>query len=302
MGKEHLEVSHKVLVTGSEGFLGKRVVDFLEAAGHEVVRFDLALGQDISNRQHLNEAVSGCDVCIHLAAVSDLYVADSDPDACAKINVAGTANVALACRANDCRLLYASTCCVYGNNNCSISNESSPVVPTELYAKTKLTGEQRIAEIGGNYTIMRLATFYGPGMRSSLATYRFIEHMALGKEIQVHGDGEQTRCYTHVDDVARGIMLVLEAGADLSGKVINIADQTAYSVNELIAIIEEQFGDVAKKRFVTDRDGQIRSSVIDNSLLVSLGWKPSFSLVDGLASCMSSVIGEVEEAKLAGRK
>ena len=205
------------------------------------------------------------------------------------------------CLENSCRLLYASTCCVYGNNGCGISNELSPAAPTELYAETKLTGEQRIVEIGGDYTIMRLATFYGPGMRKSLSTFKFMELIATRNEIPIHGDGKQTRCYTHVDDVASGILLVLEAGERLSGKIINIADRTPYTVNQLIAIIEKQFGAQANKKFVDDRDGQIKSSVIDNSLLVSLGWRPAFTLESGLADCMSAVIDQIDEANLAGR-
>jgi len=282
-------MSQKILVTGSEGFLGKRVVKVLDSAGHHVVPFDLSLGHDIRDESQLRQGLSGCDACIHLAAVSDLYIASDDPDACFHINVGGTENVAKTCLSEQVHLIYASTCCVYGNNGSELSSESSLVSPTELYAETKLQGEQRIMEIGCNHIILRLATFYGPGMRESLAIHRFISLMLQGREITIHGDGTQTRCYTHVDDVASGILVALKQGLHLTGKIINIADDKPYSVNDLVDIIESRLGIVADRRYTEDRPGQIKSSVIDNTLLRSLGWSASYDFPRGIAECIDEI-------------
>ncbi|MBB1441494.1 NAD-dependent epimerase/dehydratase family protein, partial [Shewanella sp. SG41-4] len=192
---------------------------------------------------------------------------------------------ALACLKTKTRLLYASTCCAYGNNNQEISDEDSPVSPTELYAETKLQGEKVIENVGGEYSLLRLATFYGPNMRPSLATSIFLRKILLGQEIEIHGDGKQTRCYTHVDDIASGIRIVLESVN--TPKIINISDDTAYSVNDLVKIISKVTGKHPKVKYVNDRAGQIWSSSIKSMRMKQLGWQPKWNLMSGLTDCMN---------------
>lgn len=275
----------KVLVTGSEGFLGKAVCRELSAFGYQIVPFDINSNYDIMNREQILDALNNSHTCIHLAAVSDLYEADKNPSKCHEINVTGTQNVALACLKTKTRLLYASTCCAYGNNNQEISDEDSPVSPTELYAETKLQGEKVIENVGGEYSLLRLATFYGPNMRPSLATSIFLRKILLGQEIEIHGDGKQTRCYTHVDDIASGIRIVLESVN--TPKIINISDDTAYSVNDLVKIISKVTGKHPKVKYVNDRAGQIWSSSIKSMRMKHLGWQPKWNLMSGLTDCMN---------------
>lgn len=276
-----------VLITGSSGFLGARVCNEFASAGYDVRTFDVSEGQDILNLDQITTAITGCDICVHLAAVSDLYEAELSPDVCLSINVEGTKNIAKACFDNNVRLLYASTCCAYGNNGVAVSDESSPLVPTELYAKTKLMGEKVIEQSGCDYRLLRLATFYGPEMRKSLATSIFLEKTIGGEDIEIHGDGKQTRCYTHVDDITLGIRLV--ADKNECPKIINISDNTPYSVNELMAIISSIVGKRSKTVYVKDRSGQITSSSINSDLLKSLGWKPVWTLHQGLSDCFNKL-------------
>lgn len=275
----------KVLVTGSEGFLGKAVCRELSTFGYQIVPFDINSGSDIMNRKQVLDALNNSHTCIHLAAVSDLYEADENPSKCHDINVTGTQNVALACFQTKTRLLYASTCCAYGNNNQEISDEDSPVSPTELYAETKLQGEKVIENVGGEYSLLRLATFYGPNMRSSLATSIFLRKILSGQEIEIHGDGKQTRCYTHVDDIASAIRIVLESVN--TPKIINISDDTAYSVNDLVKIISKVTGKHPKVKYVNDRAGQIWTSSIKSLRIRHLGWQPKWNLMSGLTDCMN---------------
>ncbi len=247
-------MTQKVLVTGSNGFLGKSVCQHLSDFGYKIKQFDLCNGHDILNYNQVIEALTDCNVCIHLAAVSDLYEADSNPKRCHDINVNGTLNIAKACLQTGTRLLYASTCCAYGNNNMKTSNEDSPVFPTELYAETKLQGEKVIEQVGCKHNILRLATFYGPKMRDSLATSVFIKKTLAEQVIEIHGDGTQTRCYTHVDDIACGIRIILESKN--APKLVNISDETPYSVNQLVDIISEISGKKPIVKYVDDRDGQ----------------------------------------------
>jgi UDP-glucose 4-epimerase len=277
----------KILVTGSEGFLGVHLVGALERGRHEVVRYDIAHGLDILNREQLDEAMVGVDTCIHLAAVADLYIAEDEPGRAREINVTGTARVLEACDHAGVRLLYGSTCCAYGNNGVKLSSESSPVAPTEHYAQTKLEGERLVLASGGHHAILRLATFYGPGMRPSLATWRFLRAAAVGEPIRIHGTGEQTRCYTHVGDVCSGIIQVLNRPG-FTG-IINISDDRSVSVNQLAEISMRVAGTEVPTVHVADRAGQIHHSAIDNRLLRGMGWAPQWTLEEGLRGCLDEV-------------
>lgn len=277
----------KILVTGSSGFLGVSVCQELQNFGYEVKTFDIDNGQNILEPYDLMSALKGCDLCIHLAAVSDIYEAELDPTSCNKVNVDGTRNVAEACLQFGIRLLYASTCCAYGNNGVEMSDEHSPVCPTELYAESKLLGEKIIEESGCDHHLLRLATFYGPMMRKSLATSVFLDKSINDQLIEVHGDGFQTRCYTHVEDIASGIRIIAENTR--APRVINISDDVPYSVNELVNVISKITGKKAKVKHVEDRVGQIRSSIINADVLKKMGWKPKWNLSTGLMDCFNKL-------------
>merc|ERR1712065_129841 len=120
----------------------------------------------------------------------DLNISAKDPTKNESINVDGTKIVMDACLEHGARMLFASTCCCYGNNGCHPSNEESPIAPTEVYAKSKAKAEVFVKEAGLPHTTMRLATFYGPGMRAALAPQVFLDKIAADKPIIVHGTGE----------------------------------------------------------------------------------------------------------------
>jgi UDP-glucose 4-epimerase len=282
----------RVLVTGSEGFLGQHLIQFLSEKGHEVVRYDVALGHDILNAEQLRNSLNGCDVCIHLAAVADLYIAEHNPKAAQEINVDGTKLVVEICDELEIRMLYASTCCVYGNNGLDKSDESSVVSPTEHYARTKLEGEKYVSTSNNDHVIMRIATFYGPQMRESLATSIFLRAASAGDPILIHGSGDQTRCFTHVQDICSGIVVVMEKEG--FGGIINIADNREISVNRLVEITMQVVGESVVIKYTPEREGQIFRSSIDNSLLRGLGWFPLWNLTDGLRQCAEIIpmVGE----------
>lgn len=282
-----------VLVTGGDGFLGRHLCLLLQGYGFDVFNYDITSGCDILNRETLLAELrdNNISACVHLAAVADLYEAEADPTNARRINIDGT-RVVLSC-CDDCgvRLLFASTCCVYGNNGVvGSSNEQSPVAPTEIYAMTKLDGEKIVLNSARfcdlRHVVLRLATFYGPGMRDSLATAQFLKAACEGTAIRVHGSGDQTRCFTHVHDIADGIRVVLQT-TNFSG-VVNVADDRECSVNELAAIAMKAARATVEIQHVKDRDGQIKRSMISNDRLRALGnrgWKPTVALEDGLRGC-----------------
>lgn len=290
-------MSDVVLVTGSHGLLGASVSAELRRCGYTVRGYDLREGDDILDRERLGRALRGCAACLHLAAVADLYEAEADPARCELVNVEGTRRVAAACRAAGARLVYASTCCVYGNNGVERCDEHAPPAPSERYAQTKLAGEAFVALAGPDAVTLRLATFYGPGMRESLATSIFLRRALAGQEIIIHGDGQQTRCYTHVDDIARGVVTVLASRA--RPRCVNVASDEVCSVLELARIAQQAVGVEVPLRFVADRPGQIRRSEIDAGLLLELGWAPRWSLAEGMRSCARALAGSSKEGECA---
>ena len=213
----------KILLTGSEGFLGQRVRDVLLQSSHhvEVQSFDLAHGQDILDSSLVDEAIRGIDVVVHLAAVSNLNFFTTDGSGGRRINIEGTQNVLNAAKRHDAVVLFASTCCAYGNNKCHPSDETSPLAPTEPYAQSKAEGEEMVLSADERNIVMRLATFYGPGMRGDLAVARFIERAHDGKPLLIHGAGRQTRTLTHVDDVAKGIAILIQQHCQLKDRIFN---------------------------------------------------------------------------------
>lgn len=280
-------MSDRVLVTGSAGFLGASVCAELRHRGYKPCGYDLRDGDDILDRDRLRRALVDCRACLHLAAVADLYDAEAEPARCELVNVEGTRRVAEACRATGSRLLYASTCCVYGNNGVVRCDETAAPAPTELYARTKLAGEALVSLAGADAVTLRLATFYGPHMRETLATSVFLRRALAGQDIVIHGDGQQTRCYTHVDDVARGIVTVLDHSA--RPRCVNVASEEVCSVIELARLAQRVVGNEVPLRFVADRPGQIRRSSIDAGLLRSFGWSPHWSLADGMRACAEAL-------------
>ena len=283
---------HRVLVTGSEGFLGKYLVLMLQGYGYDVYGYDLCHGQNILVEEEVRLELQSKKIqtCVHLAAVADLNDAEANPSQAKLLNIEGTRIVQSCCDQVGIRFLLASTCCVYGNNGISENFEDSPVAPTEIYASTKYEAEQivlsssRIHEL--HHVVMRLATFYGPGMRDSLATSVFLKSAAKKDPIFIHGTGNQTRCFTHVHDIAEGIRVIIST-RNFSG-IVNVADNREYSVNELAHIAMMCTGNYVQIKRQKDRPGQILRSKINNNRLRGLGrlgWRPTISLESGLRGC-----------------
>ena len=270
----------RVLVTGSEGFLGRRLVLYLESNGWDVVRFDAVLGDDVRTLNPGHTKFEAIDACVHLAAVSDLYIAEDHPSLTYDVNVNGTQRIRSSCEHARARLLFASTCCAYGNNGWSVNTEEAPLCPTETYARSKVQAELVLDGCQVPYAILRLGTFYGPGQRDTLMTEIFPRQAASGGPIFIHGDGMQNRGFIHVDDVCSGIHHVL-INSEVTG-VVNIASEHSVTVEACAQRVSEVVGGV-DIIYGPDRDGQIHSSRINVDRLKSLGWKERHEVLSFVA-------------------
>lgn len=276
----------KILVTGGSGFIGKRLMEKLTDLGHEVENFDFINGQDIRDYEHVERAVKGKDMVFHLAAVADLNWAREHPIETMDINVTGTTQMAVACARHNVFLNYASTCCVYGNQETHPSNEKSQPNPTEIYACSKLAGEYVILGYHRLYNlkhnILRFATIYGPGMREALATYIFLKQAIKGEPFTIHGDGTQTRTLTYVDDLIDSCVAVVNKG--IENEIINLTTEEEVSVLDIINLSKELTNNTKSEIvFIEQRPGQILKEVIDASKAKKLmDWQAKHSFKEGM--------------------
>lgn len=276
-----------ILITGGKGFLGQHLAKALKERGHRVASFDIVDGEDLLDYGAVEKAVAGKDAMYHLAAVADLNYAREHPRETMDINILGTVNVADACAKHGVALHYASTCCAYGNPDTHPVDETTHPKPTEIYAHSKLAGEHIIlgyaSQFALPYTLLRLATFYGEGMRSALAPFVFLKRAMRNEPITIHGTGEQTRTFTHVSDIVSGLVAVLESG--IKNEIINITTEEEVSVNDMARLAKSLVGGNAEIVYVADRPGQIHKEEIRATKAKRLfGWKAKVAFADGLAS------------------
>ncbi len=275
----------KYLLTGSSGFIGSALKAKLEAEGHEVVPFDLELGQNLVNQKQVSKAVRKAGAVIHLAAIADLNYARVYPMETMAVNVGGTINVAYECAKQGKPLYYASTCCVYGNQPVHPVTEDVLPRPAELYACSKLAGEDIIRGFGLmyglKYNFMRFATIYGEGVRPALGVHIFLGQAVRGEPITVHGDGTQTRTLTHIDDLTDAILALLKS--DVSGEAFNFTTEEEVSANQMAEVSLKVTGSKSQIVHVDQRPGQtFRESVSAEKAKRMLGWEAKVKFEDGM--------------------
>lgn len=271
----------KIIITGSSGFLGKSLLNKIKY-NHNIFEYDILKGFDILNTIQLEKVFQEFKptTIIHLAACADLNIFREKPEISYKINVIGTRNILNLCQKYNVRLLFASTCCCYGNNNIHPSDETSPIAPTEPYAKSKAESEKDILSIGLPHCCMRLATFYGPEMRAALAPAIFLDKAHKNETIEIHGTGNQTRTITYIDDIVNGIITILENQPKYT--IINITTEEIVSVIDMINHSKNITGNDVNCMNIKDRDGQIYEEMIQSRRLQSLGWKAKTTFKEGM--------------------
>lgn len=276
-----------ILVTGGNGFVGKRFIDELKKNGYCVYNFDLSAGKNILDYMQVYNTIDlyQIDIVWHFAAVSDLNIMRDKSLDSLNVNVMGTSILCKICAEKKIKLNYISTCCVYGNQNIHPSNEIQLPNPSEIYAASKLAGENII--LGYNrsydlkYNILRVPTMYGPGMRSALGVYVFIDQAIKGLPITIHGDGKQTRTLTYVDDVIEALVLVQKK--EIENQTINISTKEIISANYMAKKIKVLTGSKSKIIHIQQRKGQTLRENIDITIANHiLGWNAKTSFDKGL--------------------
>lgn len=257
----------KILITGSNGFLGKALAEKLKLK-HDVTGYDLPM--DICNSAELREAMKGQDIVIHSAAVADLNHSAADPDKNFNVNIRGTENVAREAARAGAHLMYISTCCAYGN--AQPADELTVPEPTELYASSKLAGEYICRQHTRNLTVLRMGTMFGPGMRPALFIYKVIDAVYNSGQIDIYSDGEQSRQYLYIQDAVDIIDQYIQDTPVGFGEIVNICGKDSVSVNELVIKTAQVLKRPVTIRYVHGRgEEEIRDQEIFCSYIDSIG-------------------------------
>jgi len=275
----------KVLITGAKGFIGSNLTGRLSLLGDSVASFDSVGGQDIRNLEQVQAAIKGKDIVFHLAAVADLNWAGAYPIETMEVNIQGTWNIAIACLRAGAKLYYASTCCVYGNQEHHPSTEESLPNPAEIYAYTKLAGENVVrglhCSFGLPYSIMRFATIYGEGMRPALAPHIFLGQALRREPITIHGDGIQTRTLTYIDDLIDAVVTLYQSGK--LNDVWNMSTTRTVSAVQIARDIKEVTKSQSELVNVPQRVGQtFQEEISSDKIFRETGWKAKVEWEDGL--------------------
>ena len=291
----------KIILTGSSGFLGRNLLKLLKEKHIEVVKFDYKDNKDhdIRNTNMFEKIVKEelPDICIHLAAIANLNHYDDNLQDGEDINVKGSIGILNICKKYSVRVIFASTCCCYGDNKLPVSNEQSAVCPTEPYSLSKRKIELEILKRNKhnneNTIICRLATFYGSKFcRRALATSLFIEKIYNNETIEIHGDGNQNRTYTHVHDMCTGFFHIVNAieNDKKMDDIYNITDCVPVSVIDIIKIASKYLHKSTKIKYIKDRDSQFNQLIIENKRLKSLGWLPKYDFDSGMKELVNSFL------------
>lgn len=297
----------KILITGGAGFQGSHLSEALVAKGHDVSILNTYSSHieanieslskqariiygSITDRTVVEKSVRGQDVVFHLAANINVDDSLKDPASFLDVNIMGTHNVLEAVRANHSRLIYASTCEVYGDGHTlkegQLLDESAELSPNSPYAASKAAADRWCnayhKSFGVNVTIVRPFNIYGERQKSGAggALIPILVRKALrGETLTVFGEGTATRDYLNIDDLIEAYMLVLHH-PELAGKAINFASGTNTEIKEIAEYIAKAFG--ANIEHGPARPGEVQRFPADISLARSIGFEPKVGIWEGI--------------------
>ena len=302
------------LVTGAAGFIGARTSEMLTADGHTVVGVDNLndaydprmkeyrlrklqampgfdfVRDDISDRGILDRPSSitdrKFDAVINLAARAGVRYSVENPWIFVETNVIGTLNMLELCRQSGTKkFVFASTSSIYGANPPYPTPESaSSSEPLQPYAASKKGAEALCHSYHYLYdldiSVLRFFTVYGPAGRPDLALFRFVQWISEGRPVHVYGDGEQSRGFTYIDDIARGILLALKP---VGYEIVNLGGHEVITINALVRLIEELMGKKADVQYGPPNLADMFSNWADVGKARNvLGWEPQVDLREGV--------------------
>ena len=301
----------KILITGGSGFIGNHVAQVLLKQGLEVKIYDLkpsslskveSVQGDILDEVQLEQAAHGCDAIVHLAAQISIPRSIENPEETYNINVTGTQNV-IACaeKMGIRRVLLASSAAVYGDATAIPLKEETIGTLLSPYATSKYDNEHQVVlarERGLEAVALRFFNVYGPN-QSVQGAYaavipKVIETITSGQRPVIFGDGQQTRDFVHVQDVAMGIFKLLSIDWNkVHSHVYNIATQQQISILELIEAVNLNCVELGileaplQPLFENSRIGDIQHSVANiEKIREQIEWSPTIDFHQGIRTLL----------------
>lgn len=316
------------LVTGAAGFIASQVCHLLLADGHHVVgldnlndAYDVRLKDwrlarllprenfsfermDISERAAV-EAVFGkygqLDGVINLAARAGVRASVENPWAFVETNLTGTLNLLEACKTHGVnKLVLASTSSAYGEDAPQPTPETADSnLPLQPYAASKKAAEVMCHAYhylsGIDISVVRYFTVYGPAGRPDMVMFRFVQWIREGKPVYLNGDGNQSRGFTYIDDIARGTIAALKP---LGYEIINLGGHEPITINAMIAQLEEMLGCKANVIRQPAHKADMLSNLADVSKARRLlNWEPRVNLHQGMRNMVDWYLAEREWAQ-----
>ena len=292
----------RILITGGAGFIGSNLAEYLKESNDLVVLDDFSLGKkenlsgldvEIISASILDDSalnsIEDVDVVFHLAAVPGVQDSIERPLETSMTNFIGTVKILEMMRKKDIpSIIFASSCAVYGNTEKVPVDESTCPEPLSPYASQKLASENMIKNYREIYGIKgisaRFFNVYGPkqdpNSEYSAVIPKFIRRCIEEKSPVIYGDGKQTRDFVYVKDLVRALSLIAEKLPD--EHVFNIGSGVETSINELAETIINETGCGKEPEYREKRAGEVERSLADIELIKGLGWKPEYSLKDGI--------------------
>jgi UDP-glucose 4-epimerase len=322
MYEPRLLAKERVVVTGGAGFVGSNIVERLLREGASVVVLDDFYTGELDNLPPagpnleivtgsvcdfdlVREVVRSANYVIHEAA-RNIIVSTRNPREDYEVNIGGTLNILLAVRESGARrIVYSSSASVYGNPRYLPINEDDATNMLSPYAVSKFAGENYCKAFYESYglstSVVRYSNVYGPKQRPDNpycgVVSKFFESSMAGEAPRIHGDGDQTRDFTYVDDVVDATLMAA-VSPKAEGQVYNVGTGRETTINQLARMIIEITGASVEPVCVDRRDiDNIRRRVVNiEKIRRELRWAPSVTIERGLRRTYEWLIDREREA------
>lgn len=317
----------RVLVTGGEGFIGSHLVERLVRDGADVRVLALynpfgrygwldpavhreveLLPGDVRDVERVADAVAGCEVVFHLAALIGIPYSYVAPESYVQVNVQGTINVATACRRHGARMVHTSTSETYGTAITVPISESHPMQPQSPYSASKIGADMMALSFHHAFelpvAVVRPFNTYGPRQSTRAVIPTVLAQLHKGAT-QLHlGATSPTRDFNYVEDTVAGFLAVAACDRAL-GEVVNIGSGREISIGDLVRLLVQITGTsaeiVTEEARLRPRGSEVERLLCDNTRAREwTGWTPQVSLEDGLTRTSEWISEHLDELDTAG--